>query len=88
MSVDYTHNWAQTVSPRDQDEEFEGEGDLQAREVDTAPAETKYWRIQSTAGASKPKWRNCHTSVLQNETKMVVRFTCYLVPFSVHFGPF
>ena len=73
MSAENTANWAHTVSPRDQDEEFEGEGDLPTRELELAPVDTKYWRIQSIGGTPKPKWRNCHTVVLQNECKMIVR---------------
>jgi hypothetical protein len=70
--AEYAGAWAQSTSPRDQDEEYEGEGDLQAREADLVPVETKYWRIQPISGESKPKWRNCHTAVLQNDSKMII----------------
>lgn len=72
---------AQSTSPRDQDEEYEGEGDFQAREGDVVPTETKYWRIQPISGEHKPKWRNCHTAVLQNESRMIVRLFSSLSAF-------
>lgn len=64
--------WQHTTSPREQDEEYEGEGDLLPANVDGVPVDTKHWRIQQTTGAVKPKWRNCHTAVLQNDSKMIV----------------
>ena len=67
--------WQNTISPRDQDEEYEGEGDLLPTNIDSVPVDTKHWRIQQTTGTVKPKWRNCHTAVLQNDSKMIVRYS-------------
>lgn len=65
-----------SVSPVEQDEEYEGEGDMHFREFDPSQMESKYWRIQLVGGASKPKWRNCHAAVMQDDTKMIVRNFC------------
>lgn len=65
--------WGLTTSPRDQDEEYEGEGEIPASASEFSPIDTKYWKVQAVSGNGKPKWRNCHSSVLQNDSRMIVR---------------
>lgn len=76
---------SQTTSPRDQDEEYEGEGEFLPVTGDFTPSDTKYWKVQAVGGPSKPKWRNCHSAVLQNDSRMIVRsyFNPYFAPCSL-----
>lgn len=67
--------WGLTVSPRDQDEEYEGEGELPPSASEYTPTDTKYWKVQPVTGHVKPKWRNCHSAVLQNDSRLIVRST-------------
>lgn len=65
--------WGLTTSPRDQDEEYEGEGELPSSTSEYTPIDSKYWKVQPVTGLVKPKWRNCHSAVLQNDSRLIVR---------------
>lgn len=69
-----------SVSPVDHDEEYEGEGDMHFREFDPSQIESKFWRIQPIDGKHKPRWRNCHTAVIRDDNKMIVRKFAFLLP--------